>query len=56
LVKNVHIAASATEAGRAHDPEKWAAAFPRDKRERVCAEITLKQGDEITIRFNLIGS
>ena len=26
----------------AHDPEKCVAVFPRDKRERVCAEITRK--------------
>jgi hypothetical protein len=39
-----------------HDPEKWQPVFPRDKRECVCAEIMLKQGDEIMIRFNLIGS
>jgi hypothetical protein len=26
-----------------HDPEKCEAVFPRDKRERVCAEIMLKQ-------------
>jgi hypothetical protein len=24
------------------DPEKWEPVFPRDKRESVCAEITLK--------------
>jgi hypothetical protein len=39
-----------------HDPEKWELAFPRDKRESVCAEIMLKQRDKIMIRFNLIGS
>jgi hypothetical protein len=35
---------------------KWEPVFPRDKRESVCAEITLKQRDEIMMRFNLIAS
>jgi hypothetical protein len=34
--------------------KKWAAAFPPRKRGRVCAEIILNQGDEITIRRNRI--
>jgi hypothetical protein len=50
LAKIARIAANAPEAAGAHDPEKWAAAFPRVKRERVCADITLKQQDEIMIR------
>jgi hypothetical protein len=33
---------SSSAAGPAHDPEKCAAVFPRDKRERVCAEIMRK--------------
>jgi hypothetical protein len=38
------------------DPEKWEPVFPRDKRESVCAEITLKQRDEIMMRLSLIAS
>jgi hypothetical protein len=38
------------------DPERWEPVFPRDKRESVCAEITLKQTEEIMMRFNLIAS
>jgi hypothetical protein len=38
------------------DPEKWKPVFLATNAERVCAEIMLKQGDEIMIRFNLIGS
>jgi hypothetical protein len=34
------------------DPEKWEPVFPRDKRESVYAEITLKQSDEIMMRFS----
>jgi hypothetical protein len=40
----------------ARDPEKWEPAFPRDKRESVCAQIMLKQRDEIMMRFHLIAS
>jgi hypothetical protein len=29
-----------------HDPEKWKAVFPRDKREAFAPEIMLKQRDE----------
>jgi hypothetical protein len=47
-----------------HDPEKHAlgrdpgveTGFPRDKRGRVCAQIMLKQRDEIMTRFRLIAS
>jgi hypothetical protein len=38
------------------DPKKWEPVFPRDKRESVCAEIMLKQRDEIMMGFNLIAS
>jgi hypothetical protein len=39
-----------------HDPEKWKPVFPPDKRESVCAEIMLKQTDEIMMRSHLIAS
>jgi hypothetical protein len=39
-----------------HDPKKWKPVFPRDKPERVCAEIMLKQRDEIMFRFHPIGT
>jgi hypothetical protein len=39
-----------------HDPEKWKPVLPRDKRESACAEIMLKQRDEIMMRFHLIAS
>jgi hypothetical protein len=39
-----------------HDPEKWKPVFPRDKRGRVCAEIMLKQRDEIMMRFHQIAA
>jgi len=38
--------------GLVQDPKKWKPVFPRDKRERVCAEIMLKQRDG----FYLIGT
>jgi hypothetical protein len=34
-----------------HDPEKWKPVFPRDRRESACAEIMLKQRDEIMVRY-----
>jgi hypothetical protein len=43
-----------TKARLEHDREKREPVFPRDKRESGCAEIMLKQGDEIMIRSNRI--
>jgi hypothetical protein len=38
------------------DPEECEPVFPRDKRERVCAEITIEQKGEIMMRFDLIAA
>src|SRR6266700_6987143 len=39
-----------------HDPEKRETGFPSRQTRSICAEIMLKQNDQIMIRFNLIGS
>jgi hypothetical protein len=48
-------AVPAREPGRLlDDPEKREPVFPRDKRESVCAEIMLKQGDHDAIQLDRI--
>jgi len=43
-------------AGLEHDPEKWEPVFHATNAKRVCAQIMLKQKDEVMMRFHLIAS